>query len=375
VIDSDYTVLIVDDSSVNRSYLHYVLDEDGYRVAEAPSGEACLLAVPVEKPLLILLDVVMTGIDGFETLRRLKLEPASAGIPVIMLTSLEDQLSKLKAFELGAVDYIVKSANEAEIKARVRVHIRLSLANAELMRSRAESVSQISSAQRALLASPAEVPGACFSAWYRSLHEAGGDFFDVVTVAEDLHFYLMVDVAGHDVGTSYVTPAVKVLLKQFATPTYSVEETISYMNGVLAQTVCRDNYLTAFALRLNRRSNKAVFLSAGHPPALYLPAEGPCRFLVNKNPPVGMMEGVSYKADSVDVNKGDRFILYTDGLVEVPIVPGEEAVSWVTGKDRLPGIVEGLRHLPLSDLPAALVAAMGTSESTDDDVAVLIAEV
>lgn len=370
--DTAYTVLVVDDSSVNRSYLHYILDEEGYRVVEAKSGEECLGVTSAEKPLLILLDVVMGGIDGFETLRRLKETPSNAGIPVIMLTSMEDQASKLKAFELGAVDYIVKSSNPAEVKARVRVHIRLSIANGELIRSRAESVSKISEAQRSLLARPVDVPGASFAAYYRSLHEAGGDFYDVVAVAEDVHFYLIADVAGHDIGTSYITPAVKVLLKQFATPAYPVEETISYMNGVLAQTVCQETYLTAFALRLNRRSLKAVFLSAGHPPALYIPVSGPCRFLECKNPLVGMIEGAAYRSETMDVSRGDRFVLFTDGLVEV----GDPPAPWVEGIRALAPAAEKLRGLPLSDFPAALVKEMGAEGSgADDDVALLAVEV
>ena len=368
---SEYSVLVVDDSSVNRSYLHYILDEEGYRVLEAKSGEDCLEFLGREKPLLILLDVVMGGIDGFETLRRMKEDASTAGISVIMLTSLEDQVSKLRAFELGAVDYIVKSANPAEVKARVRVHVRLSLANTELIRSRAESVSQISAAQRSLLANPVDVPGASFAAYYRSLHEAGGDFYDVVAVAEGVHFYLIADVAGHDVGTSYVTPAVKVLLKQFATPAYPVEETIACMNGVLAQTVCQETYLTAFALRINRRSLKAVFLSAGHPPALYVPAGGALRFLESKNPIVGMIEGATYRSDSIDVSRGDRFVLFTDGLVEI----GSEPIAWVSGKDALIPVVEGLRGLPLDRMPEAIVQAMRAGDNADDDVAVLVVEV
>ncbi len=367
-----YTVLVVDDSSVNRSYLHYILDEDGYRVLEAKSGEECLEVTAAEKPLLILLDVVMGGIDGFETLRRLKNIPANAGIPVIMLTSMEDQGSKLKAFELGAVDYIVKSSNPAEVKARVRVHIRLSIANGELIRSRAESVSKISAAQKALLAKPVDVPGASFSAYYRSLHEAGGDFYDVVNVAEDVYFYLIADVAGHDIGTSYITPAVKVLLKQFATPAYPVEETVSYMNGVLAQTVCQDTYLTAYALRINRRSKKAVYLSAGHPPALFIPASGECRFLECKNPLVGMIEGAVYKSESMDISTGDRFVLFTDGLVEV----GDPPSPWVSGIKELIPAAEKLRKLPLQEFPSALVKELGAEGSgADDDVAVLVVEV
>lgn len=105
-------------------------------------------------------------------------------IPVIMLTSMDDQDSKLKAFELGAVDYIVKSANAAEIKARVRVHIRLALANRELLRQRTDSVRQIAAAQHALLPKSEDLPKAGFAGYYRAVHEAGGDFYDVIPVAD-----------------------------------------------------------------------------------------------------------------------------------------------------------------------------------------------
>jgi sigma-B regulation protein RsbU (phosphoserine phosphatase) len=365
-----YTVLIVDDSSANRMYLAHILEEDGYRIIQATNGEDCIASAVRERPILILLDVVMPGIDGFETLRRLMSDHAALRSSVIMLTSLDDQESKLKAFDFGAVDYIVKSANEAEVRARVRVHVRLAIANEELIQARAESIRQISAAQRSLLVEPQDLPDAGFTVYYHSIHEAGGDFYDVVPVADGVYFYLMADVAGHDVGTSYVTPAVKVLLKQFATPAYSVEETIAYMNGVLTKTVLEDNYLTAYALRINRRAGKAVFLAAGHPPAVYIPREGPARFAACENPFIGMLEELSYKADSMDIQPGDRFILYTDGLVEV----GPHKQTWADTYESLLPIAEKLRGLPLKDLPGAIVAAIG-AEASDDDVAVLAVEV
>ena len=94
-------------------------------------------------------------------------------------------------------------------------------------------------------------------------------------------FYLIADVAGTRRGDPATSrPRLKVLLKQFATPAYPVEETISYMNGVLSQTVCQETYLTAYALRINRRSHKAVYLGAGTSPcALYPPWMGLCAFL------------------------------------------------------------------------------------------------
>ncbi len=369
--DGSYTVLVVDDSGANRAFLAAILEEDGYRIASAADGEACLVAALAEKPVLILLDVVMPGIDGFETLRRLKADPLTRRIAVIMLTGLGDQQSKLKAFDYGAVDYIVKSANnEAEVRARVRVHVRLAKANEELIQARSESLEQIAAAQQSLLVKPADLPEARFGIYYRSLMEAGGDFYDVVPVSDGVWFYLLADVAGHDVRTSYVTPAVKVLLKQCATPAFSVEDSMAYMNEVLSKTVLEDNYLTAFALRINRRAGKAVFSAAGHPPALYLPAGGPVRLAECENPFVGMIEGTSYHAATIDVSDGDRFVLYTDGLVEL----GLDTLTLEESAERLRQAAERLRGLPLEDFPLALVREMGAERATDD-VAVMVVEV
>ncbi len=365
-----YTVLVVDDSTANRAYLSHILEEDGYRIIQAKSGEECIRLTAGDRPILILLDVVMPGIDGFETLKRLKEDRSTSRSSVIMLTSLDDQQSKLRAFEIGAVDYIVKSANEAEVRARVRVHVRLAIANEELIRARSESIRQISDAQRSLLVLPKDLPGAAFSVYYRSFHEAGGDFYDVVPVSDGVYFYLMADVAGHDVGTSYVTPAVKVLLKQFATPAYSVEETLAYMNGVLTQTVLEENYLTAYALRINKRASKAVYVAAGHPPALYIPRTGEARFLACENPFIGMLEDLAYKSESIDIEEGDRFILYTDGLVEL----GPAKKTWADSYEGLLPIAEELRGLSLEAIPSAIVQAFG-AEAAEDDVAVMAIQV
>lgn len=370
MIDSSYTVLIVDDSSTNRSYLAHVLEEDGYRTIPAASGEEGLAIAAEALPALILLDVIMPGFDGFETLRRLKEGAATRRIPVIMLTSLDDQESKLRAFEFGAVDYIVKSANEAEVRARVRVHIRLALSNERLVAALTERIRLISAAQRSLLVRPEDLPEARFSVYYRSLQEAGGDFYDVLSVSDEVFFYFMADVAGHDVATSYVTPAVKVLLKQCATPAYSMPEVVAFLNDVLTETLLRENYLTAFALRINRKAAKAVYVAAGHPPALFIPREGPVGFAASENPFIGMIKGSAYNAESMDIREGDRLVLYTDGLVE----SGSEKKTWPNSYGRLAAVGEKLRGIPLGELPAALVREMG-AEAPDDDVAVLAVEV
>ncbi len=126
------TILVVDDNPTNIQVLFDVLSEIGYRVAIAKSGEAALQRLQSYHPDIILLDVMMPGIDGFETCQRLKIEPATHDIPVIFMTALSDTMDKVKGLSLGAVDYITKPIQHEEALARIRVHLQLSSAQKEL---------------------------------------------------------------------------------------------------------------------------------------------------------------------------------------------------------------------------------------------------
>ena len=119
------TVLIVDDEPLNVELLEQELGEVGYRTLTAASGEEALAAASKMHPDLILLDVMMPGIDGYETCRRLKASEATRGIPVIFLTALTETFEKVRAFGAGAVDYITKPFETEELRARVGTHIAL----------------------------------------------------------------------------------------------------------------------------------------------------------------------------------------------------------------------------------------------------------
>lgn len=119
------TILVVDDNPTNIQVLFDVLSEIGYRVAIAKSGEAALQRVQSYHPDIILLDVMMPGIDGFETCQRLKADSATRDIPVIFMTALSDSVDKVKGLSLGAVDYITKPIQHEEALARIRVHLQL----------------------------------------------------------------------------------------------------------------------------------------------------------------------------------------------------------------------------------------------------------
>jgi PAS domain S-box-containing protein len=131
-------ILVVDDTPASLKLLQSVLGNSGYRVRLATDGEMALLSAKMHPPTLILLDVRMPGMDGFEVCRRLKDDEATRSIPIIFLSSLEDERSKVKAFQAGGVDYISKPIQAEEVLARVSTHLALRHALSELKSRNAE---------------------------------------------------------------------------------------------------------------------------------------------------------------------------------------------------------------------------------------------
>ncbi len=132
---NEATILVVDDTEANVDLLLEALGED-YEVSVAINGELALESVAVEIPDLILLDVMMPDIDGYEVCSRLKSQPETANIPIIFLTALTDIKDKTKGFEQGAVDYITKPFEVLEVKARVRTHLSIHLMALEIEEQR-----------------------------------------------------------------------------------------------------------------------------------------------------------------------------------------------------------------------------------------------
>ena len=114
-------ILIVDDERRNRDLLEVMLEPLGYVLTTAVSGDEALASVAAQRPDLILLDVMMPGMDGYQVAMRLKNDPATAGIHILLLTSLDDQNSRAHGLRAGAEDVLSKPVNRAELCDRVRV--------------------------------------------------------------------------------------------------------------------------------------------------------------------------------------------------------------------------------------------------------------
>src|SRR5947209_8511340 len=181
----------VDDTPANLQVLAGMLKGRGYRVRPVPSGKLALLAAQRDPPDLILLDINMPDMNGYEVCEHLKADEALKGVPVIFISALTEQLDKVKAFATGGVDYLTKPFQMEELHARVETHLKLRRLQVDLeeysrhlelahekLKFDLELARRV---QRSFLPLQLpEVPGYEFFAHYEPAQEIGGDYYDFI---------------------------------------------------------------------------------------------------------------------------------------------------------------------------------------------------
>ena len=258
----------------------------------------------------------MPGESGFETCAQLKSDPATADIPIIFLSSLDDVKSKVAGLKIGGVDYIAKPMHGEEVLARVRVHLRIRETNRALVTQQRARLSELRDAQQAILVRPGEYPEANFAVHFEPLEEAGGDFYDVIPLGAGIFAYFVADISGHGLSAAFLTAAVKALLRQYAGPMFSPEDTMRGVDSVMGQMLGEEQYLTACYARLNRQTNRLTVISAGHPPLILVSRAGVPQTVKLESDPLGMFGGAILQRTDIRVSRGDRFFMYSDGLIE-----------------------------------------------------------
>ncbi len=310
-------ILVVDDSALNRRLLSVLLKNAGYQILEAEDGRVARKLAAEEKPDLILLDVMMPVEDGFDTCKALKHDPRTKDIPVIFISALNDTESIVKGLELGGVDYVGKPFARTEVLARIRVHLELKFAKERLIESQIRNFEDIREAQESFLVVPDDYPDARFSYIFKPILEAGGDFLDVVRTGKNTYVYIVADISGHNLGTAYMTSALKVLFDQNINPYTPINEGLRMTNAVLNRILKPTQHLTATFLILDRLQNKAVLYNAGHLPVVHVKKNNEAGIIKSEGDILGPFEQVEFFPVETEVEPGDRFFLFTDGLVEL----------------------------------------------------------
>ena len=367
------TILVVDDDATNVLVLDSMLKKEGYRTFCANGGSVAVEIATGQQPDLILLDIMMPEMDGFQVCRTLQQDTRTTDIPMIFLSALDEVDSKVKAFDIGAVDYISKPFHKAEVLARVRLHLKLNLARYRTPTDQDEKLHQLQEAQQAMLVTPDELPTAKFGISYSPLHEVGGDFYDILTIGEDIFGYFVADISGHDVGASFATPAIKVLLAQHANPVYTAMETVKHLNTMLNTVLADGNHVTASYVRLNRAAGQIELVSAGHPPVLFVSAEGEVEYLETTGDVLGVFKNVCFEKIEKNVRAGDRFYVFSDGMIEYcQRQPGNRQV----GAEMLAEVVLRHKDKPIQESVACSYGDVFRDEALlEDDIVLMGVEV
>ncbi len=265
-------ILIVDDTPINIGMISGAL-KDSYKTKVATNGEKALsIATGDEKPDLILLDVMMPVMDGYEVCRRLKVNSDTRDIPVIFLTGQTGTEDETKGFEVGAVDYIHKPFSEAVVKARVHTHLMLREAHAQIARQLLEINRELEMARLIQLSilprSTPKIHGLEIVARYLPMTSVAGDFYDFIVVDEKHVGILVADVSGHGLPSALIASMLQVALTAQAGHASDPARVLSGLN----QALCGKfelNFVTAAYVYVDMEKKLLTYAGAGHPPLLF----------------------------------------------------------------------------------------------------------
>lgn len=341
-------VLIVEDQPVSRKILEAMLAKS-YTVISAASGREAIKLAQENNPDLVLLDIEMPEMDGFETMEALRNRIIDEAVPVIFLTAREDSESREKGLEAGAVDYITKPYDRQELSIKVKNHLALYEARKEIERrnrSLAREMEMASQLQNSLL--PNSFPrteGIEFSVYYKPFSRAGGDFYDVIEFADSSVGVALVDVAGHGVASAMIGAMFKMCFQSFAKENRSPAQLLSIINDEMVRVLPDSDFLTVFYCVINPDSLGLSFCNVGHPrPFLYREDDGSIDELTVGGPLVGAFQGMEFEDDFRNLRAGDRILIFTDGVTETSPLEGIEDLY---GLDRLQRIfVENISAPP-----------------------------
>lgn len=385
------TILIIDDSEAVRRLLHAYLRMEGYQVIEASNGRMGVTTVAEKKPDLILLDISMPIMDGYSVCARLQQDEDFRSIPILMLSSLTDTESKMRAFELGAVDYITKPVSRGELTARIQTHLTISRltaslqqANKELLANQKQLLESLHAAadlQKNLL--PKSIPDCKkfhFSSFFKPCQEVGGDIYNIQRLDSEHVALYVIDVSGHGFSAAMMTALASQALSKSGTIVTSVsadgERTVTSPRSVIKALdeefpLSRFNlYMTIIYLLVNTKNETFRYCCAGHPPAVHVLTDGSLNRLNVGGPPAGM--GGSWEEGEGILSNNDRIYFYTDGISEYRNEGGE-----FYSDERLLQSMKDVRGIPLQAAVQNIIGEVkkfGNQARSEDDMTFLALE-
>lgn len=370
------TILAVDDAAENLDVVKSVLSPF-YTVKAAVNGKMALGIADKQQPDLILLDIMMPEMDGYEACRLLKQNPSTRDIPVIFLTAKDQSMDEAKGFALGAADYIHKPFSPPILLARVATHLTLRQNMEELEQAYAIIEGQKNRMEEELNIGheiqmrmiPSEMPDRREFSLHAVLEpprEVGGDFYDFFFI-DDRHYCVCVgDVSDKGIPGALFMAVARTVIRSKASSELSPSKIFNYANNEL----CRDNeqnmFVTLFVAIIDIDTGEFVYCNGGHPHPIIRRSNGDLDDLSDRHGPfLGAAEDFHYEESRGRLGDGDTLVIYTDGVTEAM-----NAARQLLGPRRLLKVLESSTARGGKTLTGEILSAVRRfedgAEQTDD---------
>jgi sigma-B regulation protein RsbU (phosphoserine phosphatase) len=398
------TILVVDDTPTNIQILMETLKHD-YRIVAAVNGKRALqIATSDPPPDIILLDVMMPEMDGYEVCAKLKEGAKTRDIPIIFITAMSDAQDETKGLELGAVDYITKPISPPVVLARVKSHLELKQAREILqnqnvildqrVKERTKEVLALQQVEFDLRAAKEKVENELniaaqiqksilpskfpaypdrkeieLFAFMQPARYIGGDFYDFFFVDDNILALVMADVSDKGVPAALFMMVSRTLINSLAVDNRSPSVVLEKANNIMCQNNDSGMFVTVFLAFYDVSTGKLTATNGGHSASLIIDPDGASReWATTHGAALGFMEDLPYKEETVDLEIGQTLFLYTDGVTEA-MSPDEE----LFGLDKLRDLLRRKHDLKLDKLCTDIETSLSEFQQDQqfDDITML----
>ena len=331
---SESRILIVDDAKTNIDILVEAL-RDEYKLSVAVDGAAALRSVEKSPPDLVLLDIVMPGVDGYEVCRRLRAQDSTHELPIMFLSSLEEVKDKTRGFEVGGNDYLTKPFEVLEVKARVRSLLKAKAYADAIREAMARDLRIAREIQMGIL--PADLAAATSSsgldvhAVIEPAQKVGGDLYEVLRASDSRIVVALGDVSGKGIPAALFMAVAVTILRTLARHIVDPAEILSRLNDELAKQNPRGMFVTMQCLVFDFEHRRVSCAGAGHHQlAVLSPGRPPRLACPSSGRPAGLMVSNPIECETFPLEAGETFVLFSDGVSEAM-----NATEDFYGEDRL----------------------------------------
>ncbi len=375
-------ILVVDDHRTTRLKLSLGLRQQGHIVAEAENGRQALDILHTEPFDLVLLDILMPEMDGYQVLEQMKKDSMLCDIPVIVISAQNEIESVVKGIALGADDYLPKSFDPVLLKARIRACLgkkRLRDLQQLYLKSLEREMEIAREIQHGFL--PSELPkvaGWEIAVCFKAAREVAGDFYDSFLLPDGNLVCVIGDVCGKGVGAALFMTLFRSLIRATSTtdvfcrgnatniftPSERLSHVISFTNNYIANTHATSTFAAVFIGIFNLQDGVLTYVNCGNEPPLWLGKKGVVRKLQTTGPVVGIFPNAEFYVKEVSMEKNDLLLLYTDGITDA-----RNSDSESFGGGRLFKLVKDGATTPavfLKYIEEQLYRFMGTTNQFDD---------